>query len=551
MIFLLKIYLDYAKKALIMFFVFAAIIALFLHFFSNNATNTSVSFENQILRDRQRIYANINNPEYQKTPIGKVSLQLYRTFNCAVIGEACTDNPDDGDKNRTHSLSASAVNLMLAPYQNPPASGIGWTYESLANAGFAPSTYAASGLGFTIIRPYMNIWKALRDSSYLLLVLVIVSIGFLIMFRFKINPQTVIKIENALPKIVITLIAITFSFAIAGFMIDLMYLIIALIVSILVHPDNFNDTLAYYYTANPTTTLSLLQSGQSIFNIQSLFFTIPNNLIGIVGKEFDTLLRAITGGLSVAFLTPTIAGYIPFISKLLPKLATQPAGLGFTWDTIQSAAGIGGILIFSTLSFFLGSLVFPNLIIGVLVFLTTIFLMFRIFFMLLSSYLKIVIFIVVAPLYLSLNAIPGRNTLTSWLKNLFVEIMTFPIVVGIFVLGGMITKLPAAQSNGILTPPFMIGLDPDKLSFLLGLMILFSLPELVKLSKQLLLPKPSPLPELGLGGLFGGATTGLDAGMGTFQKYATFASYTSFGSNLMSKIGVNIAGGKPTGPKKP
>jgi hypothetical protein len=54
----------------------------------------------------------------------------------------------------------------------------------------------------------------------------------MIMFRAKIDPQTVVSFQSALPKLIITLLIITFSYAIAGLMIDLLYIIIYLLVSI-------------------------------------------------------------------------------------------------------------------------------------------------------------------------------------------------------------------------------------------------------------------------------------------------------------------------------
>ena len=42
------------------------------------------------------------------------------------------------------------------------------------------------------------------------------------------SPQTIVTIQSALPKIVVTLILVTFSYAIAGFMVDLVYVVMGL-----------------------------------------------------------------------------------------------------------------------------------------------------------------------------------------------------------------------------------------------------------------------------------------------------------------------------------
>ena len=70
-----------------------------------------------------------------------------------------------------------------------------------------------TGMGFGIM----------QGNNSAIIFLVLIFIGFMIMFRMQINPQTIISIENALPRIVITMILITFSFPLAGFLIDLLF----------------------------------------------------------------------------------------------------------------------------------------------------------------------------------------------------------------------------------------------------------------------------------------------------------------------------------------
>ena len=49
------------------------------------------------------------------------------------------------------------------------------------------------------------------------------------MFRQRISPQAVMTIQAALPKVIIALIMVTFSYAIAGFMIDISYVLFLVI----------------------------------------------------------------------------------------------------------------------------------------------------------------------------------------------------------------------------------------------------------------------------------------------------------------------------------
>ena len=58
------------------------------------------------------------------------------------------------------------------------------------------------------------------------MVIILIAAGFMIMFRVKINPQTVVSLQTMIPKLVITLLLVTFSYAIAGLVIDMIYVFI-------------------------------------------------------------------------------------------------------------------------------------------------------------------------------------------------------------------------------------------------------------------------------------------------------------------------------------
>jgi hypothetical protein len=65
------------------------------------------------------------------------------------------------------------------------------------------------------------LWAFTRNIAYSGFVLIMIVIGFMIMFRNKIGGQTLVTIGNSIPKIVVGLILVTFSFAIAGIILDI------------------------------------------------------------------------------------------------------------------------------------------------------------------------------------------------------------------------------------------------------------------------------------------------------------------------------------------
>ncbi|MCJ7826546.1 hypothetical protein MUP56_02945, partial [Patescibacteria group bacterium] len=131
------------------------------------------------------------------------------------------------------SLVYGADSALAFIYTNPPASTYAFVRDMGQTLGFIPQSVNAQGIGFSGLTQLLPMWKAFRNIAYLLLAIFMIIIGFLIMFRKKIDPKTVITVQNALPNIVITLLLITFSYAIVGVLIDFMYLIIMIAISIL------------------------------------------------------------------------------------------------------------------------------------------------------------------------------------------------------------------------------------------------------------------------------------------------------------------------------
>lgn len=88
----------------------------------------------------------------------------------------------------------------------------------------------AQSLGQDSFGPTLKqIWKKFQDLSYIVMVVVLVVIGFMVMLRRRLDPRTVVTATNALPRVVVALIMITFSFAISGLFIDFIHLSISIV----------------------------------------------------------------------------------------------------------------------------------------------------------------------------------------------------------------------------------------------------------------------------------------------------------------------------------
>lgn len=518
MMFFLKYYFsqffNLGKKIFLVLTTFTAVISLFIYFINKDKPKQTV---NLIEKNRQEIYQTINNPELKKTKEGKIFIALYRAMYCGFIGEACTDNPKDGDKNFNHSIFGFLTKLIVLPYANPPASGVYWAYSGLQNAGFVPKTYAAEGIGMAAIRPFVNLWKVFRDISYMLLVLVLITIGFMIMFRAKLNPQTVISVENSLPKIVVSLILITFSFPIAGFLIDLMYVIIIVIIGILAPQlsftnQNINEIVGRYLNPKFGDILPQTYVTKSFATGAALYNLIPEQL----RIWLSPILQILFGVFNIYILKNVIGagenGPATSVSDFLSNVGLA----GFTFGKLPKIIGF-----FLDIFLFLFFAVFGvPFILGILVVFTILFILFRVFFNLFMNYLQIILLIIFSPFILLLEAVPGKNTFSFWLKNLIANLFGFIVVLTLILINNIMNHLLVPEkpifglsflpSPAIIpspqqpwTPPFLYGIDNSSLSVLISMGIFLLIPDFLKLIKEIMGAKGLPL-NLSLGTFFGG-----------------------------------------------
>ena len=147
-------------------------------------------------------------------------------------------------------------------------------------------TYA-QGTGYQALTSFLPFWKVFRNLAYSLYIVMFVVVGIMIMLRTKINAQTVITIQAALPNLLITLLLITFSYAIVGFMIDIMYFLIYFVVYLM-------NLVGIIET--PTQAISRLLS----YSAWSVIFEGRNSIISAAALAIGEVLSGIgTGGMEL------------------------------------------------------------------------------------------------------------------------------------------------------------------------------------------------------------------------------------------------------------
>lgn len=539
----------FGKKVFLVLFVYALVLSLF-SFFSNTKQDTKIKSPNPIVESRKKIYTRLFSEETNKTFVGRSTAKVLRVFTCAFSGEACTKNPNDGDKNFNASIFGMLSKGIAFPYQQPPASGVYWVAATLENAGLIPKSYAAEGVGFAAIKPLMGLWKAFRDVSYLLAVIFLIAVGFMIMFRMKINPQTVISVENTLPKIITVLLLVTFSFPIAGFMIDLMYVLTAVGVSLIAKGGS--GTVLYdvaefqktFLNAGPSVIFNSILGHPLGFNNNTIVNHLPgvgpiatlvNSPIGVLyffGWQFRAML-----GWFIALILDIVFGVV-FAFFIYPQLL-KGLGLGDLDKALSNIAGATvspGRLpeaflmpVYQTLLSIIGLVVGVFLVpavLGLLFFFTVLYLWARIFVMLLTAYIQVMLLIIFSPVYISMELLPGsKMTFTQWLKNLVGELIAFPLVAILFSVAyvvGQQSVIASGLNGNFFSPPFIVGLDANAVATLVSFGLTILIPDLVKSIKEGIGAKGVGM-GAGIGMFFGGAGAAVGGTMSMVGQYGSIS----------------------------
>lgn len=398
----------------------------------------------------------------QKAAAGQMSKEVYSVNTQALYmaGATCMITGCSTSSTSAFYYGKSAIasmgNVMAAMYGNPPADLALWVSSTAQTLGFAPKKVNAQGIGFAGLSALLPIWAAFRNVAYFLLAIVMIVIGFMIMFRKKIDPKTVITVQNALPKIVITLLLITFSYAIVGLMIDLMYLVIALTASILIPVSN---------GALATTTASRYLNG----NIGTLFGAV----FGGGFRAFDDIVRLISWNNGF--------GVVGAASQV--------------FNTITTSVLIGLILAIALLIAYI-----------------------RILFLLVGAYIQIIIALLTGPLQILTEALPGSTGFASWFKNLFANIAVFPITAAMLMIGTILASFDPAfpgiqtpTAAKLWTPPLLSGGGTSGIIGIIGLGLLFTIPGIANAIKEALKAKPAV--NAGPGAIFGPIGSGAGQAM--------------------------------------
>ena len=256
-------------------------------------------------------------------------------------------------------------------------------YQENVNSLYAAnsSTGHPSGYEELVNSGVVTLWTRTLNLSYIFFVLVMIVSGFMIMFRHKIGGQAMVTLGTVLPKVITSLIIATFSFAIAGFIIDIGGIITGVLAYILV---DGGDLLSI--SGIGTMMSSVL--GQSETGVGGLFLGVAQ-VFGL-GDLFENMSSGSPVGL----------------------LAIAVAVVSFIINPIGTAV-VGAIALFVIISI-LGIILF-----GAIKVLITLY----------KAYFTLLISVILGPIQITLGAIPGNSKMVkNWLLTILRNVLVFPVV---------------------------------------------------------------------------------------------------------------------------
>ncbi len=208
--------------------------------------------------------------------------------------------------NNEKTLFGFVTRAITSTY-TPPASGAYYVADAIDHIGISRTAYA-QGFGYYGLQPFLVTWKVMRNFVYVAFSIVIIGVAISVLMRQSFSSNNAVTVQQILPNIIITLIAITFSYAIAGFLIDLMYWIMYAVGSFIqvnTGHTTSGDGGAWVDAGDGGVDYILSQSIWGVFtSAMSAGFTntysgVSNMIQGLFNSDFwGGIVGAISGGLA-------------------------------------------------------------------------------------------------------------------------------------------------------------------------------------------------------------------------------------------------------------
>ena len=347
-----------------------------------------------------------------------------------------------------------------------------------------------------------KIWSQSLNIVYVLYVIVFIIVGFMIMFRKKLQGNVTVTFSRALPNLIISLVLATFSFAIVGLIMDVGK--IAMNMSRGVFENIYADMSA---DPNNTDKLEIIET-KDVWSLANDAFkktredTWVDDITEKIPDPFGDIVGGVVGGTgnSLGWEIARAGGlgliYL-YLDKTMPEVIkmTDPektvdleVGIGFNAEILAPilhalmwvVKNITFIAKTGAQYTILGAII-KSLILIVISFYAA----FKVFITLLTTYLKLFGNVILAPFQLLMGAIPGNTgQITNWFKSVVANSLVFVAVFTVINAFALIAvsindprKFNFFSNSGVLWPDIIISLQ--SVIVIAGYLFASSMPKII------------------------------------------------------------------------
>ncbi|HUQ84689.1 MAG TPA: hypothetical protein VM077_00015 [Candidatus Limnocylindrales bacterium] len=412
---------------------------------------------------------------------------------------------DEYGRQEISGLIGATSGLIASTYEPIASTGTYTQYLSdsfgivkKVHANVAPCSPTKSGYGFCGLQPILRLWETVRNVAYALLTIAFIFIGVGIMLRVKIDPRTVMTIQNQIPKVIVSIILITLSYGIAALMIDAMWV------------TTYAGT--YLLTKENDPAVGDCQSKKKE-DRKSLSNKVTSTILDTPFTFFNQVFALCTPEDNVAFLPENDhKGGFNVLTRQVSNNIGQTIGnvarsLIFDEEDTKTSCGWGAFRnpIRCAKKGLINVLVgVVTLVVMLVVFVILVITMFKIWFALLKAYIYALIYIIVGPLYIVFGLLPSKPLgFEKWLRGVFVNVAIFPLTAFLFVIARLLMELYSNKPVNQFVPP-LIG-NPSSTNF--GALMAFGVLLLIP-NVQTILREKMGVKGVGSPGLIGAAISG-------------------------------------------
>lgn len=486
-------------------FRFFSIIIVFVSLYALIAPVNKIYAQNYQQQTNNQYLTPDTNPDVQHNLhiyTQSVVIELLSSAVCSISGINLFGSQQGclGIDARTGKLGYTTKTVGLANFF---ANGIGQLYISPIHSvdyvnyvadNFIPTKKAlaaTTGIGFNGLHSFIGIWTAFRNISYLGFVLVFVVLGIGIILRLKVG-NSVMSVQNILPKAIIGIVLVTFSYAIAGFMIDIMYILTYLVVYVMAPLDSQNGN------PFPLDTNQIFSGlNRPPAEMVDKLYNIGPFQLGLLYIPFRASLGLAT--LMSGMLTDIISGN--GFAKTLPItwFFLILFGVIFNFPCFAShiSIGLGGIgwPTYENLTQCATDAIIPiaAAIIFLILYIMLLWVLFKVWFELIKCYALFLIDVLMGPFRAAYKPV-------DWIRSMASHLLPFPVVLFMFLLSKLLIDTLNPNDGSLFYPPmvgnlstqsdarifgFSLGKGPSFIGAIAGFGMILLAPSAIAMSQEI------------------------------------------------------------------